>query len=103
VKRAIGRIKGDGGPLSGTIYDFDDWREAADFSMSRKAVSKDLLDVVVPPFNRHQAMRLKANLCVELAGGKMSWRFHSSPGIPIDYLPKPHAQDIDRVRRWRAW
>lgn len=103
MKRAIGRIKGDGGPLSGTIYDFDDFREAAEFSMSRKALSKDMYEVVIPPFNNSPAMKLKAQLCYEKAGGKMSWRFHSSPGIPVDKLPRPHSVDIDRVRTWRAW
>jgi hypothetical protein len=103
MKRSIGRIKGDGGPLSGTVYDFDDWHEAAQFSMSRKAISKDMMEVHIPPMNRNLPMTLRAQLCIELDGGKMSWRFHASPGIPIDYLPKPHATDIDRVQRWRAW
>ena len=103
MKRAIGRIKGDGGPLSGTVYDFDDWREAAEFSMSRKAISKDMVEVVVPPMNGELPMKLRAHLCIELAGGRMTYRFHSSSGIPIEYLPKPHARDIDKVRAWRAW
>jgi hypothetical protein len=103
VKRSIGRIKGDGGPLSGTVYDFDDFEEAARFSMSRKAVSKDMYEVWVPPFNNAPGMKLRAQLCYEIAGGKMSWRFHSSPGIPIDRLPRPTSKDIDRVRAWRAW
>lgn len=103
MKRSIGRIKGDGGPLSGTVYDFDDFREAAEFSMSRKAISKDMYDVVVQPLKGEKEVHLRAQLCYEKAGGKMSWRFHSSPGIPVDRLPKPHARDIDRVKSWRAW
>ena len=103
MKRPIGRIKGDGGPQSGTVYDFDDWREAAEFSISRKAISKDMIEVYVPPYNHAPGMWLRAHLCIEIAGGKMSWRFHSSPGLPIERMEKPTAKHIDRVKRWRAW
>jgi hypothetical protein len=101
--RVIGSVKGNGGPGSGTIREFRDWRAAAEFSIDRKAISRSTLQVHVPPFNRHRAMTLRAQLCIEIAGGKMSWRFQSAQGIPVDALPKPHASDIDRVDWWRAW
>lgn len=85
------------------IKEFRDWRAAAEESLSRKAVSRDALEVVVPPMNNHPAMKLRANLVIEIAGGRMSFVFHSAQGIPIDYLPKPHASDIDRVAWWKPW
>ena len=102
-RRCIGSIRGDGGPGSGTIWEYRDWRAAAEFSWSRKAVSRDTLMVAVKPYNRAKVMQVKAHLVIELAGGRMSWVFHSSQGIPIDDLEPPHAKDIDKVVWWRPW
>jgi len=85
------------------VKEWRDWRAAAEASMSRKAISRDMLTVHVPPYHHHPAMTLRAQLCIEIAGGKMSWRFQSAQGIPIEYLPAPHARDIDLVSWWRAW
>ena len=82
------------------IKEFRDWREAAEASMSRRAISRDLLTVVVPVLGK--VMRLRAQLVIAIPG-TMSYVFQSANGIPIHYLPRPHARDIDRVAWWRAW
>lgn len=85
------------------IQEYRDWRSAAEASRARKAISRDMLTVHVPPFHGHSPMVLRAHLCIEIQGGKMTWRFHSAQGLPVEYLPRPHASDIDRVAWWRAW
>jgi hypothetical protein len=101
-RQVIGSIKGDGGPRSGTIYRWRDFKAAGAWSLSRKAISEDMIDVCVPAFHGQRPMKMKARLVVELEGGKMSWRFNSAPGYPIEYLPRATAKDIDGVKWWRA-
>ena len=98
------RRKGEETRMIGShIKEWKDWKSAAAASLSRKAVSRDMIDVVVPAFRGERPMKMRAQLVVELDGGKMSWRFHSAPGYPIEYLPKATARDIDGVKWWRAW
>jgi len=85
------------------IKEYRDWEAAAKASMAGMAISRDMLTVVVPPMHGEKPMKLKAHLCVEFKGGRMSWRFHSANGLNVDYLPKPRSADIDRVDWWRAW
>ena len=98
------RVKGEETRMIGShIKEWRDWKSAAEASLNRKAISRDMLEVVVPPFHGQPPMKLKAKLVVELDGGRMTWVFHSANSYPIEYLPKATARDIDRVVWWRAW
>ncbi len=98
------RRKGEETRMIGShIKEFRDWKLAAESGLSRKAISRDMIDVVVPAFHGERPMKMRAQLVVALDGGHMEWVFHSAPGYPIEYLPKATAQDVDRVVWWRSF
>ena len=79
---------------------YDDWQEAASHSIHDKAVSETI--------ELHLARYrypVYGEIIKPLRGDPYCvWK--SAPGLPIydgSSRIKPHAVDLDRVKRWRPW